>query len=130
MLWLGGEPQQAPAAEPGTAPIAPRRTVLDPILLSAAAHAGVQVEMGCRCSVRSRAGPGTGGWVDVTTTADVPGGPVPGVPGRVLDRDHVPVGTCFQVAPGVLVTRLAVLLDGVAEVTMRRAQLAAPPGRG
>ena len=46
VLWLGGEPQHAPAPEPGTAPIAPRRTVLDPILLSAAAHAGVEVEMG------------------------------------------------------------------------------------
>lgn len=46
VLWLAGQPQHAPAPEPGTAPIAPRRTVLDPILLSAAADAGVEVEMG------------------------------------------------------------------------------------
>ena len=46
VLWLGGQPQHAPASEPGAAPIAPRRTVLDPILLTAAAHAGVDVEMG------------------------------------------------------------------------------------
>ena len=46
VLWLGGQPQHAPAPEPGTAPIAPRRTVLDPILLTAAAQAGAEVEMG------------------------------------------------------------------------------------
>jgi 2-polyprenyl-6-methoxyphenol hydroxylase-like FAD-dependent oxidoreductase len=46
VLWLGGQPQHAPAPELGTAPIAPRRTVLDPILLTAAAQAGVEVEMG------------------------------------------------------------------------------------
>ena len=46
VLWLGGQPQHAPAPEPGTAPIAPRRTVLDPILLTAAAQAGVEVETG------------------------------------------------------------------------------------
>ena len=35
----------------GAAPIAPRRTVLDPILLTAAARAGVEVEMGVsRCT--------------------------------------------------------------------------------
>jgi 2-polyprenyl-6-methoxyphenol hydroxylase-like FAD-dependent oxidoreductase len=46
VLWLGGQPQQAPAPEPGLGPIAPRRTVLDPILLTAAAQAGAEVEMG------------------------------------------------------------------------------------
>ncbi len=46
VLWLGGQPQHAPAPEPGTAPIAPRRTVLDPILLTAAAQSGVEVETG------------------------------------------------------------------------------------
>ncbi len=46
VLWLGGQPQHAPAPEPGTGPIAPRRTVLDPILLTAAAQAGAEVEMG------------------------------------------------------------------------------------
>ena len=46
VLWLRGQPQHAPAAEPGTAPLAPRRTVLDPILLTAAAQAGVHIEMG------------------------------------------------------------------------------------
>ena len=46
MLWLGGQPHRPPAPEPGDGPIAPRRTVLDPILLSAAAQAGADVEMG------------------------------------------------------------------------------------
>ncbi len=46
VLWLGGQPQRPPAPEPGTGPIAPRRTVLDPILLTAAAQAGAEVEMG------------------------------------------------------------------------------------
>ncbi|MBV9093456.1 MAG: FAD-dependent monooxygenase [Streptosporangiaceae bacterium] len=35
-----------PAPEPGPGPIAPHRTVLDPILLTAAAQAGAKVEMG------------------------------------------------------------------------------------
>jgi S1-C subfamily serine protease len=39
-------------------------------------------------------------------------GPVPGYLGRVLDGDGAPVGTCFQVAPGVLVTAWHVL-DGI-----------------
>ena len=46
VLWLGGQPHRPPEPEPGTAPIAPRRTLLDPILLTAAAQAGVHVEMG------------------------------------------------------------------------------------
>ena len=36
---------------------------------------------------------------------------VPGYLGRVLDGDGVPAGTCFQVAPGVLVTAWHVLAD-------------------
>lgn len=36
--------------------------------------------------------------------------PVPGYLGRILDLDD-PVGTCFQVAPGVLVTAWHVLND-------------------
>ena len=36
-------------------------------------------------------------------------GRVPGYLGRVLDGDGAPVGTCFQVAPGVLVTAWHVL---------------------
>jgi hypothetical protein len=39
----------------------------------------------------------------------VTAGPVPGYLGRVLDADGAPVGTCFQVAPGVLVTAWHVL---------------------
>jgi len=46
VLGLGGQPHRPPAPEPGIGPIAPRRTVLDPILLTAAAQAGVHVEMG------------------------------------------------------------------------------------
>jgi len=33
-----------------------------------------------------------------------PDGPVPGYLGRVLNSAGTPAGTCFQVAPGVLVT--------------------------
>ena len=47
-------------------------------------------------------------------TAAGPGvsdGRVPGYLGRVLDGDGAPVGTCFQVAPGVLVTAWHVLDD-------------------
>ena len=42
--------------------------------------------------------------------------------GRVLDEDGEPVGTCFQVAPGVLVTAWRVLaeLDGAREQTVVR----------
>jgi 2-polyprenyl-6-methoxyphenol hydroxylase-like FAD-dependent oxidoreductase len=46
VLWPDGQPHRPPQPEPGTGPIAPRRTELDPILLTAAAQAGVQVEMG------------------------------------------------------------------------------------
>ena len=47
----------------------------------------------------------------MTAAADVPDGRVPGYLGRVLDGDGAPVGTCFQVAPGVLVTAWHVLDD-------------------
>jgi 2-polyprenyl-6-methoxyphenol hydroxylase-like FAD-dependent oxidoreductase len=46
VLWLDGQPERPPAPQPGTGAIAPRRTVLDPILLTAAAQAGADVEMG------------------------------------------------------------------------------------
>ena len=53
----------------------------------------------------------------MTATAGVPDVRVPGYLGRVLDGDGAPVGTCFQVAPGVLVTAWHVLDDigGAAE---------------
>jgi tetratricopeptide (TPR) repeat protein len=47
----------------------------------------------------------------VTAASGVSDGPVPGYLGRVLDGG-VPVGTCFQVRPGVLVTAWHVL-DGI-----------------
>jgi 2-polyprenyl-6-methoxyphenol hydroxylase-like FAD-dependent oxidoreductase len=56
VLWLGGQPQHAPAPPPGTAAIAPRRTVLDPILLTAAAQAGAKVELGVSVHGLLRAG--------------------------------------------------------------------------
>ena len=46
VLWLDGRPHRPPVPAPGPGPIAPRRTVLDPILLAAAARAGAEVEMG------------------------------------------------------------------------------------
>ena len=49
--------------------------------------------------------------VAVTAAAKVPDARVPGYLGRVLDGDGAPVGTCFQVAPGVLVTAWHVLDD-------------------
>ena len=53
------------------------------------------------------AGPAAGGAAD---------GRVPGYLGRVLAGGDTPVGTCFQVAPGVLVTAWHVLDDiGAAE---------------
>ena len=47
----------------------------------------------------------------MTVGAHVPDGRVPGYLGRVLDGDGNPVGTCFQVVPGVLVTAWQVLDD-------------------
>ena len=47
----------------------------------------------------------------MTVGGGVPDGRVPGYLGRVLDGDGDPVGTCFQVAPGVLVTAWHVLED-------------------
>jgi 2-polyprenyl-6-methoxyphenol hydroxylase-like FAD-dependent oxidoreductase len=46
VLWLDGKPHRPPTLEPGTGPIAPRRTVLDPILLTEAVRAGAEVETG------------------------------------------------------------------------------------
>jgi hypothetical protein len=48
----------------------------------------------------------------MTATAGVSDRRVPGYLGRVLDGEGAPVGTCFQVAPGVLVTAWHVL-DGI-----------------
>ena len=47
----------------------------------------------------------------MTGAAGASSGQVPGYLGRVLDGDGDPVGTCFQVAPGVLVTARHVLED-------------------
>jgi hypothetical protein len=47
----------------------------------------------------------------VTAVAGVRDARVPGYLGRVLDGGGAPVGTCFQVAPGVLVTAWHVLDD-------------------
>ena len=48
----------------------------------------------------------------MTTAGSVPDRRrVPGYLGRVLDGSGGPVGTCFQVAPGVLVTAWHVLDD-------------------
>jgi len=47
----------------------------------------------------------------MNAAAGVPPGLVPGYLGRVLDGAGDPVGTCFQVAPGVLVTAWHVLED-------------------
>src|SRR5579863_4994041 len=50
---------------------------------------------GCRGGVMAGTGAGAGR--------------VPGFLGRILDEDGMPAGTCFQVAPGVLVTAWHVL---------------------
>ena len=47
----------------------------------------------------------------MTAAAGISVGQVPGYLGRVLDDDGTPVGTCFQVTPGVLVTAWHVLDD-------------------
>jgi Trypsin-like peptidase domain len=47
----------------------------------------------------------------VTAPAGIPDARVPGYLGRVLDGADAPMGTCFQVAPGVLVTAWHVLDD-------------------
>jgi hypothetical protein len=61
VLWLGGQPHRSPTPAPGTGPIAPRRTALDPILLTAAAQAGADVEMGYQCTAcYARAGESPG----------------------------------------------------------------------
>jgi flavin-dependent dehydrogenase len=66
VLWLDGQPQRPPAPQPGTGAIAPRRTVLDPILLTAAAQAGADVEMGVSVGGLLRQGGRVAG---VTTSA-------------------------------------------------------------
>ena len=47
----------------------------------------------------------------IVTAADASDRRVPGYLGRVLDGDGAPVGTCFQVVPGVLVTAWHVLYE-------------------
>ena len=49
-----------------------------------------------------------------------PGARVPGYLGRVLDQAGDPVGTCFQVVPGILVTAWHVLNDIAAAVVGMR----------
>ena len=46
---------------------------------------------------------------ELDQSSRIPGQRVPGYLGRVLDTDGGPVGTCFQVAPGVLITSWHVL---------------------
>jgi len=56
----------------------------------------------------------------VTAAAGAADARVPGYLGRVLDENNDPVGTCFQVAPGVLVTAWHVLdAIGAAEANAR-----------
>ena len=58
----------------------------------------------------------------MTAVGGGPDGRVAGYLGRVLDGDGGPVGTCFQVAPGVLVTAWHVLEDigaAIAAATVR-----------
>jgi 2-polyprenyl-6-methoxyphenol hydroxylase-like FAD-dependent oxidoreductase len=66
VLWLDGQAQRPPALTAGTGPIAPRRTVLDPILLAAAARAGAEVELGVSVHGLLRGG---GRVTGVTTSA-------------------------------------------------------------
>lgn len=56
----------------------------------------------------------------MTVMAGGPGARLPGYLGRVLDQAGDPVGTCFQVVPGILVTAWHVLNDiAAAAVGMR-----------
>jgi 2-polyprenyl-6-methoxyphenol hydroxylase-like FAD-dependent oxidoreductase len=67
VLWLDGRPQPAPPPPPGVRPpIAPRRTVLDPLLLDAARSAGAIVELGVSVDGVLRDGPRV---VGVSTSA-------------------------------------------------------------
>src|SRR4051794_8378579 len=67
VLWLDGQPHPAPPPPPGVrSPMAPRRTVLDPLLLDAARSAGAIVEMGVSVSGVLRDGPRV---VGVSTSA-------------------------------------------------------------
>jgi hypothetical protein len=67
-------------------------------------------------------------WVVVTVTAGIPDARVPGYLGRLLDGDGAPVGTCFQVAPGVLVTAWHVLDDIGAAADDARVRIDPPAG--
>jgi hypothetical protein len=56
----------------------------------------------------------------MTTVGDGSAGRVPGYLGRILDSGDEPVGTCFQVTPGVLVTAWHVIDEiGAADAGMR-----------
>ena len=59
----------------------------------------------------------------MTAAAGAADGRVPGYLGRVLDGGGAPVGTCFQVAPGVLVTAWHVLDDIGAAVDDARVRI-------
>jgi tetratricopeptide (TPR) repeat protein len=50
-----------------------------------------------------------------TEGVNLVGSRVPGYLGRILDADGAPLGTCFQVRPGVLVTAWHVLVEAGAE---------------
>jgi hypothetical protein len=61
------------------------------------------------------------------------GGPRSGIPdylGRVLDPDGEAVGTCFQVASGVIVTAAHVLADAGADRAGAMASIDPPGGGG
>ena len=64
----------------------------------------------------------------MTTGVRVVDSRVPGYLGRVLDGEYGPVGTCFQVAPGVLVTAWHVL-DGIG-VAAENSELSVDPLAG
>ena len=55
----------------------------------------------------------------MTASAAGRDGRVPGYLGRVPDGDDLPVGTCFQAAPGVLVTAWH-MLDDIGAADPRR----------
>ena len=89
------------------------------IMAGVAGEASLKVTLGYDIAVPARRSPEArrgaavraDGRVVVTASAGVRPGLVPGYLGRVLDGDGDPVGTCFQVAPGVLVTAWHVLED-------------------
>jgi len=99
VLWLDGQPHHAPPPEPGTGPIAPRRTVLDPILLDAAAQAGADVEMGVSVHGLLRAGERVTGVMTsagerrarLVIGADGRNSRIAQLAGAQIYRDHPPV---------------------------------------